>query len=53
MADLKFVQITAAAATENFAHIYALDETGQVWEYNFNDRRWHAFEEAREPIFTR
>ena len=53
MAGSKFVQITAAAATENFAHIYALDESGQVWEYDFNHRRWHALDGGREPIFTR
>ena len=53
MAELKFVQITATSATENFAHVYALDESGRVWEYDFNHRRWHALEEAREPVFTR
>ena len=53
MAESKFVQITATTATENFAHVYALDEAGRVWEYDFNHRRWHALEEAREPMFTR
>ena len=53
MAELKFVQITATAATENFAHVYALDESGRVWEYDFNHRRRHALEETREPMFTR
>jgi len=53
MAEAKFVQIAAAAAAEDFAHVYALDESGRVWEYAFNHRKWHALDEAREPIFTR
>jgi len=53
MAEAKFVQIAAAAAAEHFAHVYALYESGQVWEYDFNHRKWHALDEAREPIFMR
>ena len=53
MAESKFVQITAAEASENFAHVYALDESGRVWEYDFNQRKWHALEETREPMFRR
>ena len=53
MAEPKFVQITAAEASEDFARVYALDASGRVWEYDFNHRRWHALEEAREPIFSR
>ena len=53
MAESKFIQITAAQVSESFARIYALDESGRVWEYDFNHRRWHALEEAREPMFTR
>jgi len=53
MAESKFVQITAAEASEDFARVYALDESGRVWEYDFNHRRWHVLEEARDPIFTR
>jgi hypothetical protein len=52
MAEAKFVQITAAEASEDFAHVYALDESGQVWEYDFNQRKWHALAETREPMFT-
>ena len=29
MAEAKFVQITAAEASEDFAHVYALDESGR------------------------
>ncbi len=31
----------------------ALDESGRAWEYDFNQKRWHALEETREPTFTR
>ena len=53
MAEAKFVQITATEASGNFAHVYALDEFGRVWEYDFNQKKWHALEETREPMFTR
>ena len=53
MAEAKFVQITAAEASEDFARVYALDESGRVWEYDFNGRTWRVLEDAREPIFTR
>ncbi len=53
MAESKFIQITAAQDSESFAHVYALDDTGRVWEYDFSHRRWHALEEVREPMFTR
>jgi len=53
MAESKFVQITATQATGDVGHIYALDESGRVWEYDFNHRRWHALEETREPMFRR
>lgn len=46
MAEAKFVQITAAETAENFARVYALDESGR-------HRKWRALEEARDPIFTR
>ena len=51
MIEPKFVQITAAQVSESFARIYALDASGGVWEYDFNHKRWHALEEAREPMF--
>ncbi len=53
MAESKFIQIAAAQVSESFARIYALDDSGRVWEYDFNHRRWHALEETREPVFTR
>jgi hypothetical protein len=53
MAESKFVQIAVAHVSESFARVYALDEAGRVWEYDFNHRRWHALEETREPMFTR
>ena len=53
MAESKFVQIAVAHASESFARVYALDEAGRVWEYDFNHRRWHALEAIREPMFTR
>ncbi len=53
MADSKFVQITTTQASASFARIFALDESGRVWEYDFNHKRWHALEETREPMFTR
>jgi hypothetical protein len=53
MAESKFTQIAAAHASESFARVYALDESGRVWEYDFNHRRWHALAETREPMFTR
>ena len=53
MAESKFIQITATRGTGDLGHIYALDESGRVWEYDFNHKRWHALNEAREPMFTR
>jgi len=53
MAESKFVQITATRGTGDLGHVYALDESGRVWEYDFNHKRWHALEETREPMFTR
>jgi hypothetical protein len=53
MAESKFIQITAAQVSEAFARVYALDDAGRVWEYDFNHRRWHALEEGREPMFAR
>jgi hypothetical protein len=53
MAESKFIQITAAQVSEAFARVYALDDAGRVWEYDFNHRRWHALEEVREPMFAR
>jgi hypothetical protein len=53
MAESRFVQIAAAQASESFAHVYALDESGRVWEYDFNHKRWPALEATREPMFTR
>ena len=51
--EAKFVQITATRGTGDAGHVYALDASGRVWEYDFNHRRWHALEDAREPIFGR
>ena len=53
MAETKFVQITATRGTGDAGHVYALDESGRVWEYDFNSRKWHALEQTRDPIFTR
>jgi hypothetical protein len=53
MAESKFIQITAAQVSEAFARVYALDDAGRVWEYDFNHRRWHALEDVREPMFGR
>lgn len=53
MAESKFVQIAAAQTSESFARIYALDESGRVWEYDFNSKTWHALEESRDPMFRR
>lgn len=53
MAEARFVQIAAAEAADGFAHVYALDESGRVWEYDFNQRKWHALEDTREPMFRR
>lgn len=53
MTEARFVQIAAAEASDALAHVYALDESGRVWEYDFNQKKWHALEETRQPMFTR
>jgi outer membrane protein assembly factor BamB len=51
-AEARFIQIAATRGTEDAGHVYALDQSGRVWEYDFNHRRWRALEDDREPIFT-
>ena len=53
MAESKFVKVTATQGTGTVPHVFALDESGRVWEYDFNHKRWRSLGETREPMFTR
>ena len=51
----KFVQIqaTAVAAKDTPAvnqYVYALDETGRVWHFDFKNLKWLPFPEERAPV---
>jgi len=36
----KFVQIATVSIPDEHSLLYALDETGQVWEFDFSHREW-------------
>lgn len=47
----KFVQIAACEVAGN-ARVYALDATGRVWQYAWNEKGWRSLGEARGPALS-
>jgi len=46
--ESKFIQIAATVAPQSPTLLYALDESGIVWLFNFSKKRWSRLSSERE-----